>query len=189
MEAIRQHFESLTSMSDTDWDYFRSLLQVQHIHPKQMLLQQGETEHYLRFVASGTVRLYLPDDENECTFGFIFPNDFVSAYDSFLTRTPSTYAIQALSAGHLWQIHYDDLQRVYAETDTGNLIGRKSAESLFLIKSRRELSLLTQTAEERYLALFQDRPDLIQSIPLKYIASYIGVTPQALSRIRKRIVS
>lgn len=66
-------------------------------------------------------------------------------------------------------------------------IGRKSAESLFLIKSRRELSLLNKTAEERYLDLFSQRPELIRHIPLKHIASYIGVTPQALSRIRKRI--
>lgn len=61
------------------------------------------------------------------------------------------------------------------------------AENMFLIKSKREISLLSRTAEERYLNLFIDRPKLLQQIPLKYIASYIGVTPQALSRIRKRI--
>jgi len=58
---------------------------------------------------------------------------------------------------------------------------------MYLRKSKRELSLLSQTAEERYLSLFSDRPKLLKQIPLKYIASYIGVTPQALSRIRKRI--
>ncbi len=58
---------------------------------------------------------------------------------------------------------------------------------MYLIKSKRELSLLSKTAEERYLNLFSDRPQLIKHVPLKYIASYIGVTPQALSRIRKRI--
>ena len=66
-------------------------------------------------------------------------------------------------------------------------MGRKNAEQLFLIKSKRELSLLNNTAEERYLELFTERKNLIKYIPLKYIAAYIGVTPQALSRIRKRI--
>ena len=61
------------------------------------------------------------------------------------------------------------------------------AEKMFLLKSKRELSLLNKSAEERYLNLFTERPILLQQIPLKYIASYIGVTPQALSRIRKRI--
>ena len=87
----------------------------------------------------------------------------------------------------LWKISREDLQEVYERTNSGNIIGRKMAENMFLIKSKRELSLLSKTAEERYLDLFSDRPKLLQQIPLKYIASYIGVTPQALSRIRKRI--
>jgi len=87
----------------------------------------------------------------------------------------------------MWQINNMDLQEVYAHTSVGNIIGRKMAENMYLIKSKGELSLLSKTAEERYLDLFNERPNLLQHIPLKYIASYIGVTPQALSRIRKRI--
>lgn len=189
MEALRTHFETLAPMSDADWNYFRSFLMFVAVKPKQSLLRVGETEHYLRFVASGTVRLYIPGEENDCTFGFAFANSFVSAYDSFLTEQPSAYAIQALAETHCWQIHRNDLENVYANTSAGNVIGRKSAEALFLVKAQRELSLLNQTAEERYIALFKDRPELLKNIPLKYIASYIGVTPQALSRIRKRIIS
>ena len=87
----------------------------------------------------------------------------------------------------LWKISHKDLHAVYENTDCGNIIGRKMAEGMFLIKSKRELALLNKTAEKRYLDLFSDRPKLVQQIPLKYIASYIGVTPQALSRIRGRI--
>ena len=87
----------------------------------------------------------------------------------------------------MWRISVKDLQEVYKETENGNLIGRRMAENMFLIKSKREISLLNKTAEERYLDLFSERPKLLKQIPLKYIASYIGVTPQALSRIRKRI--
>ncbi|HET8736143.1 MAG TPA: Crp/Fnr family transcriptional regulator, partial [Pricia sp.] len=102
-------------------------------------------------------------------------------------RTPCEYQIQALTETMLWRISQKDLQRVYGQTKMGDKIGRKNAENLFLIKSQRELSLLNKTAEERYLELFSHRPELIRHIPLKFIASYIGVTPQALSRIRKRI--
>ena len=83
---------------------------------------------------------------------------------------------------------YKNLQEVYKKTSIGNTLGRLSSERLFLIKSKREISLLNETAEERYLKLFDERPELIKEIPLKYIASYIGVTAQALSRIRKRII-
>src|SRR5690606_6317727 len=105
----------------------------------------------------------------------------------FLTRMPSTYNVQTLSETHLWQLSYEDLQEVYQKTGTGNLLGRKASEGLFLKKQKRELALLQLSAEERYVNLFRERPEVIRQIPLKYIASYIGITPQALSRIRKRI--
>ena len=76
---------------------------------------------------------------------------------------------------------------IYSKTAVGNVIGRKAAESLFLEKAKRELALLNDSAEQRYLNLFTEQPELILQIPLKYIASYIGITPQALSRIRRRI--
>jgi len=103
-----------------------------------------------------------------------------------LTRNPSVYQIEALTQIEVWQLSYHDLQKVYNETDIGNFIGRQAGEELFLKKSKRELSFLNETAEERYLNLFTEQPNLLQKIPLKYIASYIGITPQALSRIRKR---
>lgn len=104
-----------------------------------------------------------------------------------MTQTPTEYQIETLTETILWQISNKDLQEVYKSTINGNVIGRKMAEKMYLIKSKRELSLLSKTAEERYLDLFSDRPILLKEIPLKYVASYIGVTPQALSRIRKRI--
>jgi len=125
--------------------------------------------------------------ENDLTFTFVFDNNFVSGYDSFLTRNPSTFDIETLVKTTLWRLSYNDLQTIYTETKIGNLIGRKASENLFLKKSKRELLLLNETAEQRYRNLFTEQPQLLQHIPLKYIASYIGVTPQALSRIRKRI--
>jgi len=187
MEEIRKHLDAYAKQSDQDWNYFRSKLKSV-MHPrKSIILKMGKVENHLSFVEYGILRYYIPEIENDLTFGFVFPGSFSSAYDSFLTRTPCQYQIQCLTDARLWQISYQDLQEVFANTKIGNEIGRKNAENLFLIKSRRELSLLTKSAEERYLDLFSQRPELIQHIPLKHIASYIGVTPQALSRIRRRI--
>ena len=137
----------------------------------------------------GVVRLFIPkeDPDKEITFGFTFKNQFVSAYDSFITRQPSAYQLQALTETTLLSISYNDLQAVYKTTQIGNLIGRLTAERLFLVKSKREQNLLNLSAEERYIKLFKERPELLKVIPLKYISSYIGVTAQALSRIRKRL--
>ncbi|WP_109831873.1 Crp/Fnr family transcriptional regulator [Reichenbachiella versicolor] len=187
MEEIKQFIDSIHPMSDSDWNLFSSKLHKEKLGKNAPIIEMGAIENYLSFISKGIVRFYIPHIENELTFGFLFENEFVTAYDSFITRTPSPYQIETLSDTTLWRISFDDLQEIYKETKSGNLIGRRMAENMFLIKSKRELSLLNKTAEERYLDLFQERPKLLQQIPLKYIASYIGVTPQALSRIRKRI--
>ena len=189
MKQIKAYLEQIASISETDWDFFTSKLHHRVIPKKTVFLKLNEVENHISFIESGVVRLYIPKDdpEKEITFGFSFNNQFVSAYDSFLTRKPSAYQLQALTKAAILSITYNDLQEVYKTTQIGNLIGRLTAERLFLLKSKREQYLLNLTAEERYLKLFKERPELLKIIPLKYISSYIGVTAQALSRIRKRI--
>lgn len=189
MQQIKAYLEQIANISAKDWSYFTSKLERKSIPKKAVFLKLNAVEDYISFIESGVVRLFIPkeDSEKEITFGFSFKNQFVSAYDSFLTRQPSAYQLQALTKTTLLSINYDDLQLVYANTQIGNLIGRLTAERLFLLKSRREQNLLNLSAKDRYLKLFKERPELLEVIPLKYISSYIGVTPQALSRIRKKI--
>ena len=189
MQQIKEHLDQIATISTKDWDFFNSKLQRRVIKKKAIFLKLNDIENHISFIESGVVRLYIPkeDPEKEITFGFSFKNQFISAYDSFLTQKPSKYQLQALTETTILSITYDDLQEVYKKTQIGNLIGRLTAERLFLIKSKREQNLLNLSAEERYLKLFKERPELLQVIPLKYISSYIGITAQALSRIRKRI--
>lgn len=189
MEQIREYLESIAHITDEDWEFFTSKLVRKIVAKKEVFLKLHEVENQISFIESGIVRLFIPkeDDEKDITFGFSFENQFISAYDSFLTRQPSLYQLQALTQTSMLSISYDDLQEVYKNTQIGNLIGRLTAERLFLLKSKREQNLLNLTAEQRYLKLFKERPQLIKVMPLKYISSYIGVTAQALSRIRKRI--
>ena len=187
MEEIKKFIDHIHPMNTADWDFFSSKLQQQTLKKNTALIKIGQVENYLSFISEGIVRYYIPQEESDLTFGFLFENEFVTAYDSFITRTPSPYQIETLTQTTLWRISYEDLQEVYQKTESGNIIGRRMAENMFLIKSKREIALLSKTAEERYLDLFRERPNLLKQIPLKYIASYIGVTPQALSRIRKRI--
>jgi CRP-like cAMP-binding protein len=189
LQQIKAYLEQIATISNLDWDFFTSKLQRRVIQKKAIFLKLNHTENHISFIESGVVRLYIPKEnpEKEITFGFSFKDQFISAYDSFLTQEPSAYQLQALTETTLLSITYSDLQEVYKKTQIGNFIGRLTAERLFLIKSKREQNLLNLSAEERYLNLFKERPELIKIIPLKYISSYIGVTAQALSRIRKRL--
>ncbi|WP_418651169.1 Crp/Fnr family transcriptional regulator [Tenacibaculum aestuariivivum] len=189
MANIRTYLEKSLMIDDSDWNFFRSKLKLRKVKKRTKILKVGEIENYISFIDKGIIRFFIPkeDTEKEITFGFCFSNEFVSAYDSFLTQLPTLYELETLTDVVMWSMSYNDLQEVYKKTSIGNALGRLSSERLYLIKSKREQSLLNETAEERYLKLFDERPKLIKEIPLKYIASYIGVTAQALSRIRKRI--
>lgn len=189
LQFIRDYIEEIAHISDSDWNNFSSRLVKWELKKKTIFLEEGAVENHISFIQQGVIRFYIPKEfkEQEVTFGFCFKNQFVSAYDSFLTRKPSLYELETLADTTLYSMSHKDLQEVYQTTLIGNLIGRLTAERLFYIKSKREQSLLNETPEQRYLNLFKERPELIHIIPLKYVSSYIGVTPQALSRIRKRI--
>lgn len=187
MEFIRRFFEKSVKLTDGEWAVFSSKVERRTFAKKTLLLKAGGVENHLSFIETGLVRFYVPGDGNDLTFAFTFAGGFVSAYESFLTRTPCTYHCETLADTVLWSISHAHLQEVYATTRVGDRIGRFAAEDLFIKKSKRELSLLNESAEKRYLNLFTEQPELIRHIPLKYIASYIGITPQALSRIRRKI--
>ena len=187
MQSIRTYFERYVQLSDSDWEVFSSKLVKRVLAKKTPILQIGQIENNLSFIEKGIVRHFIPGENNDLTFAFAFQDAFVCAYDSFLTRSPSVYQLETLTDTVLWSISFPDLQYIYTATEKGNAMGRFASEDLFLKKSKRELSLLNDTAEQRYLKLLTEQAHLLQQIPLKYLASYIGITPQALSRIRKRI--
>lgn len=190
MQQIRDYFEHITPMTEDEWVFFSSRLIRESFPKKALLLEGGQVERYLSFVESGMLRFFLrrgAEDLEEMTYDFSFAGEFVSGYSSFITQSPARFNIEALTPVTLWRISFEALEQVYAHTRAGNRIGRYASEQLFLEKAGRELSFLTESAEERYLHLLTGQPQLIRQIPLKYLASYIGITPQALSRIRKRI--
>jgi CRP-like cAMP-binding protein len=187
MGHLREYYERFVQLQESEWEFIAARFERRVFRKNEIITQQGQTENYLSFIESGIVRYYIPVEENELTFNFSFNKEFTCAYDSFLTQTPSEYELQALTEVIVWQISYKDLQKVYAQTQVGNYLGRFASEKLFLAKSKRELSLLKYNARERYLRLFTEQPAIVKSIPMKYIASYIGITPQGLSRIRRQI--
>ena len=188
MEFIKQYLLSKNiPLTEENWKPFLEKNHRKEYKKREVILKKGEVDNYLSFVEDGAARLYFTKENKELTIRFVFKHQYLTAYDSFTQRTPSRCDIEALTDMVVWQIHYDDLQAIYGSQPIGNLIGRLTVEALYVEKLNREFSFLSDTAEERYLKLMKEQPDLFQTIPLKHIASYMGITPQALSRIRRRI--
>jgi cAMP-binding proteins - catabolite gene activator and regulatory subunit of cAMP-dependent protein kinases len=187
MGHIRAYYERVTELSESDWQYIAALFEYVKFSKGETITEQGNIEHFLYFIEQGIIRYYICDETVETTFDFCFEKAFASAYNSLITQTPSEYRLGALSNTVAWRISYENLQKMYDNTRIGNAVGRFLSEKLYITKSSRELALLRFTAKERYCRLLSERPEIIKHIPLKYIASYIGITPQALSRIRREI--
>ncbi len=112
MNEIRKFLENISPMSDFDWQFFSSNLQKVNLKKRATLLKAGEVENHISYISKGIVRYYIPGEEQDLTFGFLFENQFVTAYDSFLTQLPSHYQIEALTDVTLWKISKKDLQEV-----------------------------------------------------------------------------
>lgn len=193
MEKLLNIYNSIEGLSEEEALYHVNKFERMVFPKKTLILNEGTVEDYLYFIDKGIIRFFVnkvhpTEPPKEITFSFIAENAFCSAYDSFITRTPSAYNVKTVQETVVYRIHYDDIQELYKRSKVGNYLGRISAENLYVRKTQREISLLMHSAEERYLNLVKAYPKFIQEIPLKHIASYIGITPQALSRIRKQLL-
>lgn len=186
MTSIIAYFAKF-GFSENDLSEFLSHVKKRDFAAGDLILANGQSENYLSFIHSGIVRYYVTPNDKEITFDFAFTNSFYCAYDSFYRRTKTETYIEALTNCELYSISYESLQSLYEKCETAKKIGRTATEFLLDRKVKRELDLLTKTPQERYEQLLKDQPRYIEKIPLKYLASYIGVVPETLSRIRKRI--
>lgn len=187
MERLREILEEKVTISENEWKFIASKLDVRTFKKKDFLIISNAVENKIYFILEGVFRMFIELPDKDITVDFGFPNNFISSYSSFLTQTPSVSCIQSLTKSKVIFITRDDLQEIYEQTKVGQSIGRIFAEEFFRYKSKRELSFLMESPTDRYLNLVKEQQQLIQEIPQKYLASYIGITPQALSRIRGKI--
>lgn len=168
--------------------FFNEHFERTELKKKDLLIKEREKERYLSFIENGIMRYWTANMRlREITFWFSFSNKFANSYLSLMHSKPSAFNIQALCDSVVWRIKANDLAVLYDRSMNTNRIARIVLENVFTRKITREISLLKLSPEDRYKELVRSYKELILTILLKYLASYIGITPQALSRIRRRI--
>lgn len=154
---------------------------------REHLLLAGEVCDVVYYIVEGCLRYYaLSEKGEERTGQFFFENEWYTDYASFLQLQPSGQCIQALEPTQVLILSRKHLYEAYDRTPRLERFGRLMAEQAYLGARGRNMSLLSQTPEQRYQALIERRPQLLQRVPLHYIASFLGIEPESLSRIRKR---
>jgi CRP-like cAMP-binding protein len=183
------YFQVVPTITEEIWTEMETKAIVQHYKKGEMYIRPGEQEDYVTFISKGAFRYYSVVEEKELVCEFAFENCYLSEYESFLKRTPAKNFIQALEDSVVVKFHYDDVQHCYAKYPQIEKFGRLVAENFLICAIDRMNSLLSSTPEERYNKLAEEKPELLQRVPQYMIASFIGVTPEALSRIRRRLVA
>ncbi|SHG83187.1 cAMP-binding domain of CRP or a regulatory subunit of cAMP-dependent protein kinases [Chryseolinea serpens] len=182
-----QVIEQLISLTPAEKKLVQDLFKEKIYKKGDFFLAEGDTCKHVGFITKGIVRYYINDEGEEKTYGFSKENDFVSNYESFVPQTPSQQIIQALEDSVLLVISRNDLQQFYTHIKEGERFGRLVIEQVFIQTLKERNSFYTDSPEFRYEKFIQQHPDLQQRLSQYYIASYVGVKPQSLSRIRKRL--
>lgn len=188
MESLRLN----QLLQQTNWtpdqiQLFKSKFTTKELQPLEILNAEGKTCEQEAFVEKGLLRSYYYKSEVEHTNQFFFEGQWVADYESFITQSPSKVTIQALEACQLFVISKSDIDQLSTELPDWDVLGKTFFERLYIKKEKRNASLLLASATERYLTILEEQPRLIARVPQYYIAQYIGVKPESLSRIRKKL--
>ena len=185
--SLRESINHLVPLSEADFLAMVARLTVQTVPKKGHILRQGEVCRHVAFINKGCFRYYTLRDGDEYTGQFFFEGGWITDYESFLTKKPASLSIEALEDSELLLLRYDDLQHLYNESHAMERFGRFTAEQIFISVQSIVLFRRDDTPEERYRKLMQERPKVMQRVSQHHIASYLGIKPESLSRIRKRL--
>ncbi|WP_051292656.1 Crp/Fnr family transcriptional regulator [Olivibacter sitiensis] len=187
-DALKKSLDHIIQLNEEEWTSIKDAFELVSVPSKHLLTDFGERESKIYFVGEGLVRLYCMNSKGEETTVFIFKeHHFASCYHSFLTQTPSDQAMETLESCTLLSISKENYSRLHREVPKMNMITRVVAEQRFINAQRIFSSHIMRTAEERYLEFERLHGDLLLRIPHHIIASYLGITPVSLSRIRNRL--
>ncbi len=186
-EQIRSSLAQFVNLTDEEFNLVTSKLVPRTLRKKEMLLSAGQVCHNAFFINQGCLRYFYLVDGEEKTGQFFFEGDWYTDFVSFISGKPSDESIQALEECSLLVLSRQDLLDLFDQIPTFERFGRLTAEQAVLGIKARNASLINQSPEQRYLRLLKNRPKVVARLPQHYIASFLNIKPESLSRIRKRL--
>lgn len=178
----------MSEIPDKEWAYFSARLRQRNFDAEELLIRAGEPVTEFYFIVKGLVRyFYLTQDGKEFNKLFAVNNDFVGSFSYKIPNEPCPFSAQALEQTETVVLPVKIIEKAYNRHPAWERVGRLHAEKMALTKELREKDFLLYTAETRYRQFMKENPELARRIPQYHIASYLGITDVALSRIRKNI--
>ncbi len=187
MHSFRHFIHQYITLSNADWESIEKSLVRLEVKKETLILEEGKICRHLYFLEKGLLRFFILKEGNDITKYFTDVPYALTSQKSFSTQQPAKESIEALEDCILWQMSYDDAHRLL-ENKRWNTFIRLLIQEVQTFTEEILEEMQTETAEKRYKILLENNPDLLQRVPLKHLASYFGIAPQSLSRIRKSLI-
>jgi CRP-like cAMP-binding protein len=188
MEPIRLFFQFLhkfVTLSEEEFDeYIRPYAEVRQFKKKQLITRENEIENYFNFITKGLARKYYKKGRVDINTQISTEGHIIHAQESFHSRTPSEYAIEAIEPTAMVSITYDNLEKIYSSSHKMERLGRLVITFMMIVKDRWQINMVKLTPRERFLDFVHKNPVLLQRVPQKYLASYLNIQPETFIRFK-----
>ena len=182
-QQLKQCFDPFIKLELEVWENFAKYGEVRQL-PKETIIKEAyTTEKYMSILFEGSGGNLIWNNNNYVCIDMTFENDFLIDYMSFTTQKSTPIEVRLFEDSTFFSMSYLNFQKILNSRENGEKISRLVTEVAYFDKQQQQIDLLTKTAKERYLELLQTKKNM-ERTPLKYLASYLGITPQSLSRIR-----
>ena len=191
LDDHKQFFDFLSKfvpITEEEFDhYLKSKIQIRRFNKKELFLKPGQVEQYFNFINKGLVRKFYRKGKEEINTQISFEGHLILSEESFYSRKPSEYYIEAIEPTTAVSITFNDLEYIYSQSQKMEHLGRLVIINSFLLKDKWQVQHIKMTPRERFLNFVKKNPELIQRVPQKYLASFLNIKPETFSRFKHLI--
>jgi CRP-like cAMP-binding protein len=188
MDVVKPFLEYLRKFVEISEEEFRQsiypFITIRKYAKKQIITEAGQVENYFNFIVKGLARKYYKKGKEEINTQISYEGHIIHSQESFHSRTPSEYCIEAIEPTTMISITYNNLEKIYALSTKMEHLGRLIITYTMVIKDRWQTQLVMHTPRERFIHFVNHNPELLQRVPQKFLASYLNIKPETFSRFK-----